>query len=144
MDKQKKSSYYFLKFRIVTYFVFVFHVVTLTILLMPIDQLYFQILNCYAFVYVTLAYVFQVSIVTVSNCNVSCHRVSLKHTLKKKGRAFRNIGKYTSLTLKSALLFFRLFVLQFFLLIRSSTGSGTFILSRWSLQTQFIAVFFLY
>ena len=61
-------------------------------------------------VYATLAFVFQVSNITVLNCNVSCHRVSLKHTLKKKGRAFRNIGKYTSLTVKSALLFFRLFV----------------------------------
>ena len=40
--------------------------------------------------------------------------LSLKHSLKKKGRAFRNIGKekYISLTVKSALLFI-LFVLQF-------------------------------
>ena len=30
------------------------------ILLMPIDQLYFQISNCNVFVYETLAYVFQV------------------------------------------------------------------------------------
>ena len=37
--------------------------------------------------------------------DVSSHRASLKHTLEKKGRAFRNIGKYTSLTVKSALLF---------------------------------------
>ena len=54
---------------VVTYFVFVFHVVTFTylaILLMPIDQLYFQISNCNVFVYVTLAYVFQISIVTVT------------------------------------------------------------------------------
>ena len=58
---------------------------------MPIEQLYFQISNCNVFV--LLAYVFQVSIVTVLNCNVFCHRVSLKHTLKKKGRAFLNIGK---------------------------------------------------
>ena len=91
-----------------TYFVFVFHVVTLAILLMPIHQLYFQISNCNVVVYVTLAYVFQISIVTVLNCNVSCHRVSLKNTLQKKGRAFRNIGKYTSLTLKSALHFFKI------------------------------------
>ena len=48
-----------------TYFVFVFHVVMLVILLIPIYQLYFQISNCNVFVYVTLAYVFQVSIVTV-------------------------------------------------------------------------------
>ena len=68
--------------------------------------------NCNVFVYVTIAYVFQVSIETVLNCNVFCHRVGLKHTLKKRGRAFRNIGKYTSLTVKSALLFFRLFVLE--------------------------------
>ena len=40
------------------------------------------------------------------NCSVCCHRVSLKPTLKKKGRAFLNIEKYTSLI--------RLFVLQFF------------------------------
>ena len=39
----------------------------------------------------------------------------LKHTLKKKGRAFRNIGKYTSLTVKSALLFF----LDYFLILGS-------------------------
>ena len=45
-------------------------------------------------------------VATVLNCNVSCHRVSLKHTLKKKGRTFRNIGKHTSLTVKSALHFF--------------------------------------
>ena len=32
------------------------------------------------------------TVVTVLNCNVSCHRVSLKHTLKKKGFALRNIG----------------------------------------------------
>ena len=77
------------------------------------------------------------------NCNVSCHRVSLKHTLKKKGRAFRNIGKYTSLTMKSALLFFCIICSTIFLLIRSFTpGSGTFILSRWSLQTQFITGFY--
>ena len=39
-----------------------------------------------------------------------CHGVSLKHTLKKKGRAFRNIGteKYISLTVKSALLLYYL------------------------------------
>ena len=82
------------KLLIVTYFVFVFHVVTLSISLMPIHQLYFKISNCNVFVYVTLAYVFHVSIVTVLNCNVSCHRVSLKYTLKKKCRAFRNNGKY--------------------------------------------------
>ena len=43
---------------------------------MPIDQLYFQISNCNVFVYVTLANVFKVSIVTVLNCNVSCHKGS--------------------------------------------------------------------
>ena len=32
--------------------------------------------------------------------------LSLKYTLKKEGRGFRNIGKYTSLTVKSALFFF--------------------------------------
>ena len=38
-------------------------------------------------------------------------QVSLKHTLKKKGRAFRNIGteKYISLTVKSALLLYYLY-----------------------------------
>ena len=56
---------HFPKFLIVTFFAFVFHVVTLAILLMrPIDQLCFQISNCNVFVYVTLAYVFDVSIVT--------------------------------------------------------------------------------
>ena len=49
--------------------VFFFHflrctVVTLAILLMPIGKLYFQVSNCNVFVYVTLAYVFKVSIVT--------------------------------------------------------------------------------
>ena len=71
-----------------------------------------KINNCNVFVCVTLAYVFQVSILTVLNFNVSCYRVSLKHTLKKKGRAFRNIGKYTSLTVKSALLFFETICLK--------------------------------
>ena len=98
-----------------TYFVFDFHVVQLAILLMPIIKLYFQISNCHVFVFVTLANVFQVYIVTVLNCNVSYHRVSLKHTLKRTGRAFRSIGKYTSLTLKKKPCpFFRLFVLTFF------------------------------
>ena len=42
-------------------------------------------------------------------CNVSCHRVSLKHTLKKKGRAFRNIGKIYFPDLEISVgLFFRL------------------------------------
>ena len=91
-------------------------------LLMPIDQLYFQISNCNAFVYVTLAYVFQVYIVTVLDCNVSCHRVSLKHI---------------SLALFLVNLFYN------FLLIRSFTiGSGTFILPRWPLQTQIITAFY--
>ena len=94
------------KLLIVTNFVFGFHVVMLALLPMPIHKLYFQISNCNVFVYVTLAYVFQVSIVTVLNCNVSCHRVSLKHTLKKKGRAFRNIGKYISLPVKISLAHF--------------------------------------
>ena len=75
--------------------------------------LYFQISNCNVFVYVTLAFL-RYPIVTVFNCNDFCHFVSLKHTLKKKGRAFQNVGKekYISLTVKSALLFI-LFVLQF-------------------------------
>ena len=78
----------YVKKLIVTYFAFVFHVVRLAILLMPFEQLYSQISNCNVSVYVTLAYVFQVSIVTILNCYVSCHRVSLKHTLKKKGMPF--------------------------------------------------------
>ena len=38
--------------------------------------------------------------------NHSAFNIRLSHTLKKKGRAFRNIGteKYISLTVKSALL----------------------------------------
>ena len=44
---------------IVTYFVYVFHVVTLANLLIPIYQLYFQISNCNVFVYVTFAYFFK-------------------------------------------------------------------------------------
>ena len=62
-----------------------------------------------------------------------------KHTLKKKGRAFRNIGteKYISLTVKSALLLYYLF--YNLLLIRSfTTGSGTFILLRWCLLVQLL------
>ena len=65
--------------------------------------------------------------------------LGLKHTLKKKGRAFRNIGteKYISQTVKSALLLYYLF--YNLLLIRSfTTGSGTFILSRWSLLVQIL------
>ena len=58
---------------------------------------------------------------------------------------FEILEKYTSVTVKLALLFFRLFVLQFFLLIRSfTTGSGTFILSLWALQTQLITGFYLF
>ena len=56
-----------------------------------------------------------------------------------KGRAFRNIGteKYISLTIKSALLLYYLF--YNLLRIRSfTTGSGTFILSRWSLLVQLL------
>ena len=39
--------------------------------------------------------------------NIDIEKPDTKHTLKKKGRAFRNIGKekYSSLTVKSALLF---------------------------------------
>ena len=37
------------------FFFFVLHVVTLAILLTPIYQLYFQVLYCNVFVYVTLA-----------------------------------------------------------------------------------------
>ena len=62
-------------------------------------------------------------------------RVIICKTLKKKGRAFRNIGfKYTQFsTFKSALLLFRFYILS---LIRSFTiGSGTSFLLRWSLQT---------
>ena len=58
----------------------------------------------------------------------------LCNTLKEEGRAFRNSGKNLSLYCVTSLANFRLlFNLQ---LIRSSTarGSGTSILSRWSLQ----------
>ena len=47
---------YFVKFLIVTFFAFVFHVVTLAILLMPIYQLYFQSSNCNVFVFVSIYY----------------------------------------------------------------------------------------
>ena len=43
---------YFLKFLIGTFSAFVSHVVTLAILLMPIDKLYFQISNCNVLFYV--------------------------------------------------------------------------------------------
>ena len=62
-------------------------------------------------------------------------RVIICETVKKKGRAFRNIGfKYTQFsTVKSALLLSRFHILS---LIRSFTvGSGTSFLLRWSLQT---------
>ena len=51
---------------IVTYFVFVYHVVTLAYTYLPVVFLNFkfQISNCNVFVYVTLAF-YQVSIVTV-------------------------------------------------------------------------------
>ena len=57
-----------------------------------------------------------------------------RNTLKKEGRVFRNIGKNISLYCVISLANFRL--LFNLLLIRSSTarGSGTSILSRWSLQ----------
>ena len=60
--------------------------------------------------------------------------VILCNTLKKEGRAFRNIGKNISLHCVISLTNFRL--LFNLLLIRSSTarGSGTSILLRWSLQ----------
>ena len=60
--------------------------------------------------------------------------VILCNTLKKEGRAFGNIGKNISLYCVISLANFRL--LFNLLLIRSSTarGSGTSILSRWSLQ----------
>ena len=60
--------------------------------------------------------------------------VVLCNTLKKEGSAFRNIGKNISLYLVISLANFRL--LFNLLLIRPSTarGSGTSILSRWSLQ----------
>ena len=60
--------------------------------------------------------------------------VILYNTLKKEGRAFRNIGKNISLYCVISLANFRL--LFNLLLIRSSTarGSGTSILLRWSLQ----------
>ena len=95
--------------------------------------LYFQISNCNVFVYVTLAFL-RYPIVTVFIVTTFADQVSLKHALKKKGRAFRNIGteKYISQTVKSALLLYYLF--YNLLLIRSfTTQSGTFILSRWSL-----------
>ena len=88
---------------IVTYFVFVFHVVTLAILLISI----FQISNCNVLCNFSLFFFSGIHCI-VLNCYVSCHRASLKHhTLKEKGLAFRNIGKYTSMTaVKSALIFF--------------------------------------
>ena len=60
--------------------------------------------------------------------------VILCNTLKKEGRAFRNIGKNISLHCVISLANFRL--LFNLLLIRSSTarGSGTSILLRWFLQ----------
>ena len=60
--------------------------------------------------------------------------VILCNTLKKEGRAFRNIGKNISLYCVISLANFCL--LFSLLLIRSSTarGSGTSILLRWSLQ----------
>ena len=60
--------------------------------------------------------------------------VILCNTLKKEGRAFRNIGKNISLYCLISLANFRL--LFNLLLIRPLTarGSGTSILSRWSLQ----------
>ena len=91
----------------------------------------FQISNCNVFVYVTLAFL-RYPIVTV-------FIVTTFATMKKKGRAFRNIGteKYISLTVKSALLLYYLF--YNLLLIRSfTTESGTFILSRWSLLVQLL------
>lgn len=39
---------------------------------------------------------------SVLNCNVLCLRVSFSNTVNKKGRALRNTGKYTSLTVISA------------------------------------------
>ena len=45
---------YILKFLIITFFVFVFYVVTLAFLLMPIGKLHFQISNCNVFRFVTL------------------------------------------------------------------------------------------
>ena len=65
--------YNFLKFLIVMLFVFLFHVVTLATLLIPIDKLYFQFSNCNVFLYVSLAYVSIVSAVTVLYSNVFCH-----------------------------------------------------------------------
>ena len=50
---------------------------------MPIDQLYFQISNCNVFVYVTLANILKVSIVTVSFHSVS--RLFALRQLKKCG-----------------------------------------------------------
>ena len=81
------------------------------------------------FVYVTLAHVFRVC--TVFNCYVFCHRASLKHTLKKKNLAFRNIGKIyfpdreISLDLFLDYLFYNLLLNKSF-----TTGSGTFISPR--------------
>ena len=106
----------------------------------PCSCLYIVLSNCNVFVYVTFSF-FKVSYCNCFDCNDFCYLVSLKHTLKKdkKGRAFRNIGKekYISLTVKSALLLYYLF--YNLLLIRSfTTGSGTFILSRWSLLVQLL------
>ena len=44
--------------------------------------------------------------ITTNNNKLQQITTITTNTLKKKGRAFRNIGKYTSLTVKSALLFF--------------------------------------
>ena len=48
----------FSNFSLLRILFFVFHIVMLAAVLMPIDQLYFQISNCNVFVHVTLAYVF--------------------------------------------------------------------------------------
>ena len=59
-----------------------------------------------------------------------------KHTLKK-GRAFRNTGKIYFPDREISLALF-----LDYLLIRSLiTGSGPFILSRWSLEAQLITGF---
>ena len=55
---------------------------------------------------------------------------------KREGRAFRNIGKYIPILFNHPCLFSSTIQFNLYLLIRSCTprGSGTSILSRWSLQ----------
>ena len=64
--------------------------------------------------------------------------ISLKHTLKKKGRAFGNIEEiYFADRPRNQPCSFLYYLFYNLLLIRSfTTGSSTLNLSRWSFQTQ--------